>query len=239
MRKLAAVILFLPFLGTHVSKSPNLPPPPSPPASFPVTFDRTSSDAARPSVLLFPLEGHEAEFALTSAEDGVLFDVDGDGVQEKVAWTPAGANVAFLAIDLNGDGRINSGRELFVGGTASGGQRSWNVLTDVFLKSGAEKSGKIHDGDNLYDRLLLWVDRNHDGRSERSELTSVRERYTAIGLGYEGVRWADAHGNRIPFRGWMHVRTAGADQGEPTSALEDRQRTQHYFEVQLQAILNQ
>jgi hypothetical protein len=228
MRKALLAFLLVPLCVARLHDPARNGVEPTPPAGFPLTFERSSSDPVRPSVLLFPLDGQGTELAVTSPEDGVLFDLDGDGIPERVAWSQPGATVAFLALDVNADGRINSGRELFGVGT----------LQDTFRRSGAPLSGSIHDGHDLYDRLLLWVDRDHNGRSDPAELTKARDRFTAIGLGFVPARWADAHANRIRVRGWMHVRTAGPDQGEPTGALEDLQRTRHYFDVELQTTRN-
>ena len=52
-------------------------------------------------------------YHLTSVEDGVRFDLDADGTPELVAWTRPGSDDAFLAIDRNGNGRIDDGTELF------------------------------------------------------------------------------------------------------------------------------
>lgn len=50
---------------------------------------------------------------LTDAESGVDFDLDADGVAERVAWTHAGADDGFLALDRDHNGSIDSGSELF------------------------------------------------------------------------------------------------------------------------------
>jgi hypothetical protein len=52
-------------------------------------------------------------YDLTSAADGVRFDIDADGTKERIAWTRQGTNVAFLAVDRDGNGVIDSGAELF------------------------------------------------------------------------------------------------------------------------------
>jgi hypothetical protein len=69
--------------------------------------------------LLIPLDGRHIR--LTNVAGGVAFDINGDGVREQVAWTVAGAQVGFLALDRDGDGRIDSVGELF--GQAVSGQR--------------------------------------------------------------------------------------------------------------------
>ena len=52
-------------------------------------------------------------FALTDANNGVFFDINGDSVPEGISWTAAGSDDAWLALDMNNDGRITSGKELF------------------------------------------------------------------------------------------------------------------------------
>jgi hypothetical protein len=52
-------------------------------------------------------------YRLTSVENGVRFDLNADGVAEQVAWTGRDSDDAFLALDRNGNGRIDSGAELF------------------------------------------------------------------------------------------------------------------------------
>ena len=52
-------------------------------------------------------------FQLTSGEDGVIFDIHGTGQPIPVAWTSSEHQNAFLALDRNGNGRIDDGTELF------------------------------------------------------------------------------------------------------------------------------
>ena len=50
----------------------------------------------------------------------VRFDIDGDGQQGLVTWPLEPANLAFLAMDKNGNGLIDDGRELFSEHTTPG-----------------------------------------------------------------------------------------------------------------------
>src|SRR5689334_12203516 len=44
---------------------------------------------------------------------GVVFDLKGDGHPDRLSWPENPSQVAFLAIDRDGDGRITSAKELF------------------------------------------------------------------------------------------------------------------------------
>ena len=51
---------------------------------------------------------------LTSASDGVKFDLDADAVKlEQIAWTAIDSDDVFLVLDRNSNGRIDNGKELF------------------------------------------------------------------------------------------------------------------------------
>jgi hypothetical protein len=146
-------------------------------------------------------------YHLTGAEDGVLFDLNGDGIPERVAWTRADSDDGFLAIDRNNNGRIDDGSELFGNHTPVYGDR-----TDVTSLNGFEAlkfaegpswgtsyaEGRIDSRDAVFSRLLVWRDRNHNGISEPDELTPLADAGVQwIGTDYTTKKRVDKFGNEF------------------------------------------
>ncbi len=85
---------------------------------------------------------------ITSVSDfKFLFDLDGDGEKENISF--AGAGSGFLALDQNGDGIINDGRELF-------GTRSGNGFADL-AEHDSDKDGWIDEDDDIFSKLRIWT----------------------------------------------------------------------------------
>jgi hypothetical protein len=155
--------------------------------------------------------------SLSSSADGVQFDLDGSQVTRQTAWTRAGSDDAFLAIDENRDGRITSGRELIAGLTGPPNAFSYLAALDGFatpadLESARNRvpDGKIDVHDAIFKRLVLWTDRNHNGISEEDELESLEYAgFETVYLGYEGVSTWDPFGNMIRYRGRVAKRNSG------------------------------
>jgi hypothetical protein len=146
-------------------------------------------------------------YTFTSADEGVRFDIDADGVLEQVAWTAAGSDVAFLAIDQNADGRITSGKELITRYSAPQANSAPNAL--LAHASEASLGGRyrlLDTGHPLFPRLLLWRDTNHNGSSEPSELRPAAQLVRNIGLGFQRHHRRDPHGNESRYRGFVHIR---------------------------------
>jgi hypothetical protein len=150
-------------------------------------------------------------YAFTSTSEGVRFDLDADGVPELVAWTERDSDDEFLAMDRNGNGRIDDGSELF--GDHTPAYPSGALVTTAngfealkFLQSpsyGSSRADDVVDArDGAFSRLLLWRDGNHNGISEPDELRRVSEAgVIAISTDYKEKKRTDRYGNQFRQRG--------------------------------------
>ncbi len=118
------------------------------------------------SPLVLDLDGSGLSFG--TPENGVMFDLLGGGVKVHTAW-PTTNNVAFLALDRNHDGSIEAA-ELFGTATENG---SYEDGFEALRALDANGDLRIDRRDPVFAELVLWVDRNHDGASTKSELGSL------------------------------------------------------------------
>lgn len=137
--------------------------------------------------ITFDLDGDGIE--LTNYTNGAKFDILGNGTAVNTAFVTGGD--AFLAIDRNANGLIDSGRELF--GDQNGAANGFEELR----KLDSNRDGIIDANDDAFDELLLFRD-NGNGVTDPGELISLRDAgIEAIQLGYRNVNEAASGGNRI------------------------------------------
>ncbi len=135
-------------------------------------------------------------YHLTSVTDGVLFDLRNEGRRIHVAWTRADKEIAFLALDRNGDGRIDNGSELFGNATPL---RSGALAANGFVALAEfddNQDLQIDSIDAAWAVLLLWTDRNHDGKSQPDELQPIADSdVMSLATDYRTIRRRDPWGN--------------------------------------------
>jgi hypothetical protein len=157
---------------------------------------------------------------LTDVAGGTFFDLDVTGVAEPCGWTQAYTDDAFLALDMNNDGEIGDGTELFGNHTPTM-KNGFNALSSYDRpERGGNNDGIISSQDLVYQQLKLWYDANHNGSVDRfvnltpqqaaavgypsmsvmNEVMPLTTKVLSIGLAHTEFMNYDEHTNWFRFR---------------------------------------
>lgn len=90
------------------------------------------------------------------------FDLDCDGAKDMISSLGEGSG--FLALDKNGDGKINDGSELFGPQSGSG--------FDELRRYDSDGNGWIDENDSVFDELLVWS-KDKDGNDQLFKLKEL------------------------------------------------------------------
>lgn len=128
--------------------------------------------------------------------------------KQVLNWVIPYNDDAFLALDLNRNGAIDDGGELFGDGTVVWEENSYATNGLIALAQydslalGGNNDGILSPADYIWQDLLLWVDQDADGVSQADELIPLAQ--TDI------IRWnlvadetddRDLNGNWLRFKG--------------------------------------
>ena len=160
------------------------------------------------SPIIITLKRHQG-YKLTSTQNGVWFDIDGDGALDNVGWTRREDSIGFLVFDRNRNGLIDSGRELFGNATLmANGSNAPNGFA-ALAELDSNEDGVFDAGDAAYGQLRLWIDENHDAVSQADEYLNLAEAgIDLIYLGYRVTDKVDRNGNQFYFRGTALIRNS-------------------------------
>ena len=108
-----------------------------------------------------------------AAAQGVLFDLAGTGHASRWGWAAGGDGL--LVRDRNHDGLINDGTELYGQATLKGdGTRAGNGYAAMALDD-TNHDGHLNATDAHWKELQVWVDANHDGKTDQGELHALAD----------------------------------------------------------------
>jgi hypothetical protein len=175
--------------------------------------EREEFDSQVDSCLLSPLvlDLGRNGFKLSKPGRGVYFDLLADGNPILMQWTRKNTDDGFLVLDLNMNGLIDNGSELFGHGTtiietSEKALDGFQALAQYDLAAlGGDGNGKLSPSDAVWGNLSVWIDSNRDGFSQDTELSSlVGHGIKKISLKVrDGDEDPDRAGNVIPIWSWV------------------------------------
>jgi len=121
--------------------------------------------------LVLDLDGNGV--ATRSLAQGVSFDIDADGRPDRTGWVAS--KDGLLAHDLNQDGSINDGTELFGSATRLADGSAAKDGFEALAQFDTHADGWIDGADAVFQDLRVWVDANSDGVTDPGELRSLQE----------------------------------------------------------------
>jgi len=121
--------------------------------------------------LALDLDGDGIE--TVSANSGITFDFNGDGLKTGTGWLSG--DDGFLVLDRNGNGAIDNGSELFGVDTVKSDGTLAKDGFDALRDLDSNGDGVFDAYDLLFEQMRVWQDKNQDGISQADELKSLTE----------------------------------------------------------------
>ena len=109
----------------------------------------------------------------TSTDSGIYFDFDNNQKIENSGWI--GKNEGFLVRDINGNGQIDNGTELFGNHTLlENGKNAVNGF-EALADLDSNNNGKFDSGDEAWNEVKVWQDHNTNSIVDEGELLTLEQ----------------------------------------------------------------
>ena len=145
------------------------------------------------------------------SDRAIVFDYLGNGEHFLTQWVAPNGNEAFVFIDLNENGTVDNGTELFgdtmvllEGNGKEVAKDGFEALTQYNQSVlGGNNDDNISADDLIWPQLKLWLDIDANGISTPDEIMTLDEaNISTISLQTKESNRQDANGNRLPLWSW-------------------------------------
>ncbi|WP_145840404.1 calcium-binding protein [Denitratisoma sp. DHT3] len=188
-------------LGLELKEESDPDDPGNPPLKAP--FDKAEATL---SPIVLDLDGNG--IATRGIGEGAYFDYDGNGFAQRTGWVSSGDGL--LVRDLNQDGKISTGAELFGNQTRL---KDGSLAANGFLALADlddNRDEKIDLQDAAWQEIKLWQDTNSDGISQAGELKTLEAAgIRSLNTAYVSTPNTDTHGNQH-LQQSTYTKTAGS-----------------------------
>ena len=177
--------------GTEKPQTDN---PPSIPEDTKGDIGKLWEDAENSrSPLVVDLDG-DGKIETVSTDGNVHFDFDSNQKIENSGWI--GKNEGFLVRDINGNGQIDNGIEMFGNHTVlQNGKNAVNGF-EALKDLDSNGNGKFDAEDDAWSQVKVWRDANTNGIVDSGELLTLEQAgIESINLKYDYQKEADENGN--------------------------------------------
>ena len=150
--------------------------------------------------LALDLDGDGIETLAAAGFAGALFDHRNQGIRTATGWISA--DDGLLVRDLNGNGIIDNGGELFGDNTrlkdGSLAKHGYAALAEL----DSNGDGIVSAADAAFQTLRVWQDLNQDGISQTNELRTLEELgIQSLDVAYKDVNKNLGNGNTLAQQG--------------------------------------
>ena len=157
-------------------------------------YDKFSSAGEQASPLVIDLDG-DGTVETNKENSTVHFDHDNNGFAESTGWV--GKDDGLLVRDINGNGQIDNGTELFGNNSVlSSGEKAANGF-EALADLDSNNDGVFNSSDTAWDDVKVWKDSNGNGIVDEGELLTLTQAgVSGINLDYQDSTTTDENGNQ-------------------------------------------